>query len=185
MAIKTDTVTINGTQYKHTYSTTGHMLTRNDNKQFVEAYDPTDSSYTYTESTLLALQSLGARLSALETSHNTLQQEHDALEALPHIIETGTSEDGLSWYKLYSDKCCIQWGNTSINECSTRVINLPKTYSNTNYIAVTSQGNLATNGDTEMGIGIQKTATNRITLFCHYINPNMTTACWYTVGYTT
>ena len=113
MAIKTDTVTINGTQYKHTYSTTGHMITRNDNKQFVEAYDPTTSSYTYTESTLLALQSLGARLSALETSHNTLQQEHDALEALPHIIETGTSEDGLSWYKLYSDKCCIQHGRTA------------------------------------------------------------------------
>ena len=82
-----------------------------------------------------------------------------------------------------SDSWCEQGGNTSINEVSTTVITLSKSYMDTNYIAFVSQGTLGTAGDTEMGIGIQKTDRNKVTLFVHYINPNTTVACWNTNGY--
>ena len=182
MAIKTDTVTINGTQYKHTYSTTGHMITRNDNKQFVEAYDPTTSSYTYTESTLLALQSLGARLSALETSHEELQQEHDALEALPHIIETGTSEDGLSWYKLYSDKCCVQHGHIKAWSNNPQItITLLKSYANVNYV-VWTQDQGTTFDSNNNGITVRSKTTSAFILDPY---TNNRYGYWYTIGYVT
>ena len=173
MTIQTNIVTINGTQYKHTYSTTGYMITRNDNKQFVEAYDPTNSSYTYTESATLALQSLGARLSALETSH-------DALEALPHIIETGTSDDGLSWYKLYSDKCCIQYGHIKAWSNNPQItITLLKQYANTNYgIWTQDQGSSADN--TINGITVRSKSMGSFILQpftnCRY-------GYWYTLGF--
>lgn len=176
MTIQTNTVTINGTQYKHTYSTTGYMITRNDNKQFVEAYDPTNSSYTYTESTTLALQSLGARLSALETAH-------DALEALPHIIETGTSKDGLSWYKLYSDKCCIQHGRTTRG-----AITLLKPYKDTNYSVVVNgigtSGNTSTTNVSWVSsvFNVSSKTTTRFTFntASHEIPNNCN---WITIGY--
>ena len=180
MAIKTDTVTINGTQYKHTYSTTGHMITRNDNKQFVEAYDPTTSSYTYTESTLLALQSLGARLSALETSHNTLQQEHDALEALPHIIETGTSKDGLSWYKLYSDKCCIEGGKiTRANR--ENIVTLPKPYADNTYTVLLQPWHTALNTDGRPVLCYETKKTD--VSFDINMYSGLGGAYWTTIGY--
>ena len=176
MTIQTNIVTINGTQYKHTYSTTGYMITRNDNKQFVEAYDPTNSSYTYTESATLALQSLGARLSALETSH-------DALEALPHIIETGTSDDGLSWYKLYSDKCCIQHGRTARG-----TITLLKSYKDTNYsVVINGIGGSSNSANTNVSwvTGLVNVGSKTTTSFSFnsqgYGVPN--NCNWITIGY--
>lgn len=49
--IKTTDVTINEINYKYTVSTLGYYIQRNDGKKFVEAYDETDSTYTYTELT--------------------------------------------------------------------------------------------------------------------------------------
>ena len=175
MTIQTNTVTINGTQYKHTYSTTGYMITRNDNKQFVEAYDPTNSSYTYTESTTLALQSLGARLSALETAH-------DALEALPHIIETGTSKDGLSWYKLYSDKCCIQGGRIAGISNANTTITFIKPYKNNNYFVYMGQRNDNQTSDTyNENHWVYKQNTNNMLLYNS--RPANGYIYWKTIGY--
>lgn len=46
--IKTETVTINNTEFTHTYSDAGFYIER-DNVQYVEAYDPATFARTYTE----------------------------------------------------------------------------------------------------------------------------------------
>ena len=46
--IQTETLTINGKEYLHTYSDTGMVLER-DGVVYDEAYDPADSGRTYTE----------------------------------------------------------------------------------------------------------------------------------------
>ena len=49
--IKTTNVTINEITYKYTVSTLGYYIQRNDGKKFIEAYDLSTASYTYTELT--------------------------------------------------------------------------------------------------------------------------------------
>ena len=182
MAITTENVIINGTTYKHTWSSTGYMIKRNDGKDFVEAYDPTSSTYTYTETTTLAKQSLAARLAALETSHNTLTTRHNSLEALPHIVETGTSKDGLSWYKLYSDKCCEQYGYCTTTGTNTQItVKLLKSYRDTNYnIQFTQQGPASDNYYDED----QWVTTRNVDSFLYYNSDTVNCSIfWRTVGY--
>ena len=147
MAIQTETVVINGTEYKHTWSSEGYVLRRNDGKLFVETYDQLNTSFTYTETTEKAKQSLMARLTALETSHTNLTNRHNELEALPHIVETGTSADGLSWYKLYSDNCCEQGFHIKLT--NTAKLTFLKTYNNTNYTIIVSPYGIPTNATTD------------------------------------
>ena len=183
MAITTENVIINGTTYKHTWSSTGYMIKRNDGKDFVEAYDPTSSTYTYTETTTLAKQSLAARLAALETSHNTLTTRHNSLEALPHIIETGTSQDGLSWYKLYSDKCCEQFGLTACTVATTTTVNLFLPYKNTQYNIILQPNRVAQDiwghGDT---IPPESITTSSFGIYIHSSGGSYN-LFWRTVGY--
>ena len=47
--VQTETVTINGTTYTHTYSDAGRIIERQDGACFVEAIDPLNSDRTYTE----------------------------------------------------------------------------------------------------------------------------------------
>ena len=49
--IITENVTINDVQYKYTKSSLGYYIQRNDGKQFIDAYDKIDSTFTYTELT--------------------------------------------------------------------------------------------------------------------------------------
>jgi len=46
--IRTETITIGGTEYARTYSDTG-MLIERDGEQYSEAVDPVDSGRVYTE----------------------------------------------------------------------------------------------------------------------------------------
>ena len=46
--LKTETVTINGTDYIHTYSDTGYMIER-DGVRYSDAIDPVDSGREYEE----------------------------------------------------------------------------------------------------------------------------------------
>lgn len=46
-----ENVTINDVQYKYTKSSLGYYIQRNDGKQFIDAYDKIDSTFTYTELT--------------------------------------------------------------------------------------------------------------------------------------
>ena len=47
--IKTETLTVNGTEFVHTYSDAGLWIER-DGVQYEVAYDPADTGRTYTES---------------------------------------------------------------------------------------------------------------------------------------
>lgn len=49
--IITENVTINDVQYKYTKSSLGYYIQRNDGKQFIDAYDKIDSTFTYIELT--------------------------------------------------------------------------------------------------------------------------------------
>lgn len=49
--IITETVTINGRQFVHTYSDAGMMIERDD-IEYDEAYDPADTGRTYTETNI-------------------------------------------------------------------------------------------------------------------------------------
>ena len=44
--IITENVTINDVQYKYTKSSLGYYIQRNDGKQFIDAYDKIDSTFT-------------------------------------------------------------------------------------------------------------------------------------------
>lgn len=48
--LKTETVTINGTDYIHTYSDAGYMIER-DGVRYSDAIDPVDSGREYEETT--------------------------------------------------------------------------------------------------------------------------------------
>jgi hypothetical protein len=51
--IQTETVTINGAEYQHTYSDAGYMIER-DGVQYADAIDPVGLGRTYTETTTKA-----------------------------------------------------------------------------------------------------------------------------------
>lgn len=117
----------------------------------------------------------------LNTKITALQTRATNLEARRYITESHTN--GTSWYRLYSDKWIEQGGQTTMSECAQPTINLLKTMKDTNYMCGGIQTNISTNGDTEMGIGINPYSTTQIKSFCHYINPNTTTIKWWVVGF--
>ena len=108
MAIVTKTLTVNAQPYKQTFSDEGYYIRRNDNKLFIDVVEPMSSTFTYEETSQMAVTAWAARLSNLEDKHAQLQDEHDALESKPHVIET--YQNGTEWYRVYSDGWCETGG---------------------------------------------------------------------------
>ena len=136
MTLITETVTINSKNYKHIYSDAGYYVKRNDNKLFMDVLEPTSSTYTYTETTQLATQQLLSRMMA---RMSTLETKHNNLEGLPHVVETYSN--GTDWYRVYSDKWCIQGGRIAGISNANTTITFKKAYKDTNYSFVSGQQN--------------------------------------------
>lgn len=131
MALITETVTINGKEYKHYYSDEGYYIKRNDNKLFMDVLQPTSSTNTYTETTQLATQSLIPRMM---NRMSTIETNHNALANLPHIVET--YNNGTDWYRVYSDKWCSQGSCNKFpatGDWASTTVNLLKNFANTDY----------------------------------------------------
>ena len=141
MALITETVTINGKEYKHYYSDEGYYIKRNDNKLFMDVLQPSSSTNTYTETTQLATQSLIPRMM---NRMSTIETNHNALANLPHIVET--YNNGTDWYRVYSDKWCSQGSMVQIASAG-QIVKLIKAYKNTNY-TITSTGGTNNFGNT-------------------------------------
>lgn len=94
-----------------------------------------------------------------------------------------TAANNYTWFRVWADGWVEMGGtNVSVNEQSTKAIDLPITMKDTNYTAVAQNNTSSTAADAENGVGIAKTSTTRITLFTHYINPNTISVSWYVCG---
>ena len=103
------------------------------------------------------------------------------LESRRYITETYSNGD--DWYRIWSDGWIEQSGQNTIDENSTKAVNLHITMLNTNYLVLVSQSSGSAIGDTEMGIGGIPTSVSQITIFSHYLNPNTSNFKWFVAGF--
>ncbi len=101
MAIITETVEINGSQFLHTYSDDGMMIIR-DGVEYEEAYDPIESGRTYSET----LDKITQPLDELKEMYDDLQLQYyvekakaDRLDRIRSRIEALRDEALLSTTK--------------------------------------------------------------------------------------
>ena len=121
------------------------------------------------------------KLSEINNNITSLSNRISVLESHKHIIETYSNGD--DWYRIWSDGWIEQSGQNTIDENSTKAVNLHITMLNTNYLVLVSQSSGSAIGDTEMGIGGIPTSVSQITIFSHYINPNTSNFKWFVAGF--
>ena len=88
--IITETVTINGRQFLHTYSDDGNTIIR-DGIEYEDAYDPIETGRTYTETAHVIEQTvddLQERYDALLDQYGIAQRKAQRLDAVKARIET-------------------------------------------------------------------------------------------------
>lgn len=78
---------------------------------------------------------LTAALSAITALEAKVARYEAELESRVHLIESGTSEDGSSWYRKYSDGWIEQGGICSCTQDSTTTVTLPCQFSTSAYHA--------------------------------------------------
>ena len=154
MALVTETVTINSKQFKHIYSNGGYYVLGPDGKQYIDVYEPSGSTKTFTETTIVAPQTVTQRY-----FENRLLTKCDldlSNSTRPHIIETYSS--GTEWYRVFSDKFCEQ---ASLIEAKETSVTLKKSYKDTNYGILMIGSNY---GNSDQALGVTSKTANTFTV---------------------
>lgn len=94
------------------------------------------------------------------------------------------SEKGASkWFVIYNDGWKECGGKTSVAETTTVTVDLPVTFSDTNYFVLVSNASGKTSGNTEGVITGKPSTVNQVILSAGYTDPNTTDAFWECKGY--
>lgn len=99
--IVTETVTINGKQYLHTYSDDGKTILR-DGIEYDDAYDPIETGRTYTETANFiegTVEQLQAKYESLLSRYSIAERKAARLDTIKARIETLRDEALLSTTK--------------------------------------------------------------------------------------
>ena len=115
-----------------------------------------------------------------------LEEITNKLNSMKYVIETGQSEDGSQWYRVWSDGW-IEQGGQSYNAVDSEItIQLHKPYTNSDYFITQTTGFNGAWSQTVTGWHIPATivsVTNSSFIIHFYSGNGLNIRRWYTCGY--
>ena len=110
-----------------------------------------------------------------------LEEITNKLNSMKYVIETGQSEDGSQWYRVWSDGWIEQGGHKLVHN----YIYFIKNFSNTNYIIVgnTSNATSSTNEQYYANNPVNFTAKTKSSAYIRLYNNAVFGIDWYACGY--
>lgn len=131
---------------------------------------------------------LTAALSAITALEAKVARYEAELESRVHLIESGTSDDGYSWYRKYSDGWIEQGGRNYAGTKSDHTITLPTAFSTTTYSfsAIGERYTSSSSGYTDdLCFTINGITESTITVYPYDAGDNSYAAYfrWYACGY--
>ena len=100
---------------------------------------------------------------------------------MKYVIETGQSEDGSQWYRVWSDGWIEQGGHKLVHN----YIYFIKNFSNTNYIIVGNTSNATSSTDEQYyaNNSVNFTAKTKSSAYIRLYNNAVFGIDWYACGY--
>ena len=110
-----------------------------------------------------------------------LEEVTDKLNSMKYVIETGQSEDGSQWYRVWSDGWIEQGGHKLVHN----YIYFIKNFSNTNYIIVGNTSNATSSTDEQYYANnpVNFTAKTKSSAYIRLYNNAVFGIDWYACGY--
>ena len=110
-----------------------------------------------------------------------LEEVTNKLNSMKYVIETGQSEDGSQWYRVWSDGWIEQGGHKLVHN----YIYFIKNFSNTNYIIVGNTSNATSSTDEQYYANnpVNFTAKTKSSAYIRLYNNAVFGIDWYACGY--
>jgi hypothetical protein len=110
-----------------------------------------------------------------------LEEITNKLNSMKYVIETGQSEDGSQWYRVWSDGWIEQGGHKLVHN----YIYFIKNFSNTNYIIVGNTSNATSSTDEQYyaNNSVNFTAKTKSSAYIRLYNNAVFGIDWYACGY--
>ena len=110
-----------------------------------------------------------------------LEEVTNKLNSMKYVIETGQSEDGSQWYRVWSDGWIEQGGHKLVHN----YIYFIKNFSNTNYIIVGNTSNATSSTDEQYyaNNSVNFTAKTKSSAYIRLYNNAVFGIDWYACGY--
>ena len=110
-----------------------------------------------------------------------LEEITNKLNSMKYVIETGQSEDGSQWYRVWSDGWIEQGGHKLVHN----YIYFIKNFSNTNYIIVGNTSNATSSTDEQYYANnpVNFTAKTKSSAYIRLYNNAVFGIDWYACGY--
>ena len=110
-----------------------------------------------------------------------IEEITNKLNSMKYVIETGQSEDGSQWYRVWSDGWIEQGGHKLVHN----YIYFIKNFSNTNYIIVGNTSNATSSTDEQYyaNNSVNFTAKTKSSAYIRLYNNAVFGIDWYACGY--
>ena len=110
-----------------------------------------------------------------------LEEVTNKLNSMKYVIETGKSEDGSQWYRVWSDGWIEQGGHKLVHN----YIYFIKNFSNTNYIIIGNTSNATSSTDEQYYANnpVNFTAKTKSSAYIRLYNNAVFGIDWYACGY--